>query len=579
MCTKAIIYFLLITSIPFSLLSCKPNSTTDDTFVLNVRLPNEPENLHPMLTKSSFGLQIASWILLPAAEFDPVTLKLSPLLLSEIPIVQEVKEGRHAGGTMYQLSLRPEAVWDNGQPVTSADYLFTMKAAFNPYITGSSWKGFFEYVSEIKTDPSDPKSLQVFFDSTYILALEAITNINIYPAHVYDPENMLAAFPIEQMISPDPVWTPEQDTLLKKFAASFQSVTFFRDTVQGAGPYAFESWTTGENIRIKRKENWWGDKIADAPLLLKAYPDEINYRFISDAATAEAALKSGEVDVLSEIPPADFVQMMKEPEWQNQFEFDTPAIMQIFYIEINQRDPILSDKKIRQALAYAIDYDGIMNNMLAGLGQRTFGPIHPQRAYYHKTLQPLEQDLNKSMALIKEAGWEDTNGNGTPDKLLNGKREELIIDIKITNKEEGQNLATIIKDNAQRVGITVNIVAVDPSQFTQDIRALKFDMAPMRNRPLASIDDLYPSFYSTSPANRSGIHHAEIDEVITDIRTSKSTADRDSSYYKLQELIYEEQPAIYLYVPMDRIIISKKFKTITTSRKPGYFENLFELAE
>ena len=529
-----------------------------------------------MLTKSSFGIQIASRVLMPAAEFDPKTLKLSPLLLREIPTARDVTEGPHAGGTVYELNFRPEAVWDNGQPVTSADYLFTIKAAFNPYITGSSWKGFLAYVSEIKTDPSDPKKLEVFFDSTYILALEAITNINIYPSHVYDPDGILDAFPIERMISADTTWTPEQDSLLKTFASSFQSVTFFRDTVQGAGPYAFESWTTGESIKLKRKQNWWGDTVADAPLLLKAYPDEINYRFIPDAATAEAALKSGEVDILSEIPPADFVRMMNDPALKDGFEFDTPAIMQIFYIEINHRDPILSDKKIRQALAYSIDYDGIMNNLLAGLGQRTIGPIHPQRGYYHKTLQPLEQDLNKSMALIKEAGWEDTNGNGTPDKLLNGKREELVVDIKVSTKEEGQSLAAIIKDNAQRVGITVNIVAVDPSQFSQDIRALKFDMAPMRNRPLASIDDLYPSFYSTSPANRSGIQNEEIDEVITDIRTSESAADRDSNYYKLQELIYQEQPAIYLYVPMDRIIISKKIKTITSSLKPGYFENLFE---
>ncbi len=532
-----------------------------------------------MVTKSSFGLQIASLVLLPAAEFDPVSLQLSPLLLSEIPVAQPVDAGPHAGGTMYQLNFRPEAEWDNGSPVTSKDYIFTIKAAFNPHLTGSSWKSFFEYVSEIRTDPANPKSVQVFFDSTYILALEALTNINIYPAHVYDPQNLLSAFPINEMIDADHTWTPAQDSTLKQYASAFQSVTFLRDTVQGAGPYQFESWTTGEFIRLKRKENWWGDKVANGPLLLKAYPDELTYKFISDAATAEAAMKSGDVDVLSEVPVSDFLQFMQDPEWKDKFEFDTPAIQQIFYIELNQRDAILSDKKIRQALAYAIDYNGIMNNLLQGLGQRTIGPVHPDRKYFHKGLQPMQQDLNKSMALIEEAGWKDTNGDGSPDKMLNGKREELVVDIKITNKEEGQKLATIIKDNAKRAGITVNIVPVDPSQFSQDMRALNFDMAPMRSRPQGSLDDFYPTYFSTSSSNRSGIHNAKVDSVITEIRTADSAAQRDSGYYALQEILYEEQPAIYLYVPMDRIIISKRFKTISSSRKPGYFENLFELAD
>src|SRR5690242_20701881 len=122
--TKGIIIFLLVSCITFSFYSCRTSTTTDDTFAVNVRLPNEPENLHPMLTKSSFGIQIASRVLMPAAEFDPKSLKLSPLLLREIPTARDVTEGPHAGGTIYELNFRPEAVWDNGLPVTSADYLF-----------------------------------------------------------------------------------------------------------------------------------------------------------------------------------------------------------------------------------------------------------------------------------------------------------------------------------------------------------------------------------------------------------------------------------------------------------------------
>jgi peptide/nickel transport system substrate-binding protein len=169
--------------------------------------------------------------------------------------------------------------------------------------------------------------------------------------------------------------TAEQDTLLKKFAIEYESVKYFREVVTGSGPYELEDWATGEYIRLKRKENWWGDQIDNRPLLLNAYPKEITYRIILDAAAAEAALKAGEIDLMAEVPAADFVSLQNDANWKDQFQFATPPLMQINYLELNTRDSILADKRIRQALAYSIDYEGIVQNV-KGLASRTTGPIH-----------------------------------------------------------------------------------------------------------------------------------------------------------------------------------------------------------
>ncbi|MEO5906115.1 MAG: ABC transporter substrate-binding protein [Saprospiraceae bacterium] len=562
----------------FISISCKRHDESNSGFSLNVRLPSEPENLHPFFTKSSYGIQILGLIMLPAAEFDPITLKPSPLLITEIPQAEPVKTGKHAGGNLYRMKFRPEATWDNGNPITAKDYLFSIKAAYNPHITAASITNHFSFLSEIIIDSADSKSVSIYVDSNYILSLETITNFNIYPAHVYDPQNVMAGFTLDELRDPEKQWTSEQDTLLKLFAAQFESTQFLREKIEGSGPYKFDSWVTGEYIRIKRKEMWWGDKLTDRPLLLQGYPQEITYRIITDAATAEAALKAGEIDVLSEMPPASFMKMKNDQAWTDKFEFFTPPLLQINYLELNNRDPVLSDPKIRKALAYAIDYDGIMNNLLVGLGQRTIGPIHPQRSYFHKELQPIRQDLAQSLALIKEAGWNDTNGNGTPDKVINGKLEELSITMKITNKEEGQSLASIVRDNAKKAGFDVQIEVLDPSKFNQDVRQYNFDIVPMRTRPYQSIDDPYTNYYSTSNGNRSGFRNQQADEAISDIRTAASNEERDSNYYEFQEIIYNEQPAIYLYVPLERIVVSKKYKVISSSRKPGYFENLFQLS-
>jgi peptide/nickel transport system substrate-binding protein len=562
--------------------SCKTATDTTAPLSVNVRMPIEPESLHPMFSKSSFARQIESLTLLPIAEYDPLTLQLSPLLITSMPTAKPVSEGKHKGGNLYELQFRPEATWSDGKPVTAEDYLFTIKAVFNPYVTASSLRGFMSFISEIDVDPKDPKMADVYIDSSYILALEIVTNINLFPAHLYDPENIMAAFSLDELRDPNKKFTPEQDTLLKKFATAFESPHFGREMVSGAGPYELDNWTTGEFIRLKRKSNYWGDKVSNPPLLIQAYPTEITYRFITDAATAEAALKSGEIDVMGDVSAATFVKMKNDPQWADKFQFASPALLQTNYLLLNNRHPVLADKKIRQALAYCIDYDGIMNNLLLGLAQRTVGPVHPGKSYYDKNLTPIHQDIQRAITLIKEAGWKDTNGNGTPDKMIDGKLEELQIGMKITNQEEGKAIANILKENAKKAGIEINIEILDISQFNDDRRQNNFDIEPMRMRAQPTLDDPYQTWHSDSDkpggGNIAGFHNAAADSVINEIRTDTSDKERNDDYYKLQEILYDEQPVIFLYVPLERIIVSKKLEFLPSSLKPGYFENLFKRA-
>ncbi|MEO6133182.1 MAG: ABC transporter substrate-binding protein [Saprospiraceae bacterium] len=583
MVRKGIEHIIAMASLFLLLLSgCRSDTDTSTTLAITVRMPQEPETLHPTFSKSSFATQIESWILLPVAEYDPVTLKLSPLLISEIPAAEKVTEGKHAGGNKYTLKFRPEATWSDGSAVTANDYLFTIKAIYNPYVNASAMRGFWNFISEINVDPKDPKLASVYFDSTYILHLEVITNYHLFPASIYDPKNIMAGFTLDELRDPGKKWTPEQDTLLKQFAASFESPHFGREVVSGAGPYELDNWTTGEFIRLKRKTNYWGDKINNPPLLIQGYPGEITYRFIADAATAEAALKSGEVDVMGDVSASTFLKMKNDSQWTAKFQFASPALLQMNYLLLNNRRPVLADNRIRQALAYCIDYDGIMNNLLLGLGQRTVGPIHPSKTYYDKDLKPIQQNISKAISLISEAGWKDTNGNGTPDKIIDGKLQELSLGIKITNQEEGKAIANILKENAKKAGIEINIEVLETSQFNEDRRQNNFDIEPMRLRSNPTLDDPYSNWHSQSDKpggnNISGFHNMAADSVINEIRTDASEQERDHDYHSLQEILYEEQPVIFLYVPLERIIVSKKFEFLSSSRKPGYFENLFKRA-
>jgi ABC-type transport system substrate-binding protein len=107
--------------------------------------------------------------------------------------------------------------------------------------------------------------------------------------------------------------------------------------------------------------------------------------------------------------------------------------------------------------------------------------------------------------------------------MINGKLEELSVGIKITGQEEGKAIANILKENAKKAGIEINIEVLDQSQFNEDRRQNNFDIEPMRMRTLGALDDPYPTWHSASDKpggnNISGFHNAAADSVINEIRT------------------------------------------------------------
>lgn len=556
---------------------CKSVST-DDTFEITVLLQNEPDNLNPILSKSSFASQIEMLLIPPMAEYDPLTLQFSPFLLSELPTPVPNPDSPGGKGTKLDIHIRPEANWADGKPITAQDYLFTLKAVYNPYVQAASWKGSADFLTRVVADANDPKKLTVYIDSSYMLPVEIATNWNIYPAHIYDPNNLMSNFTLEQLRDKTMSWNIEQDSLLKSFAGSFSSPHFTREVVSGGGAYELENWTTGESIILRRKKDWWGNDLANAPSLVKAYPQVIRYRFIEDASSGIAALKAGEITVMSDAHITAYNELKNDPTWKDKLAFASPQGLQVNYLELNTRDSILADERVRKALAYCLDYKGIIDEILEGLGSQALGPIHPSLSYFDQSLQPIQQDVSKAISLLQEAGWSDTNQNGIPDKIINGKRTELTLSCKISSKDEGSTLANLLKENAGKAGFDIRIDVVDPNQIKTDARQFNFQIMPLRIRTFPGLYDPYTLWHSESDvaggSNRSGFHSPQLDAIIEGVRKSSNSDERNRYYKEFQQYIYNHQAVIYLYHPYERIIYNSAYDVPTSPRRPGYFENL-----
>lgn len=561
---------------------CKDDSQNFSESPLIIRIPEEPDNLHPMYSRGSHATPIEQMIFYPLAEFDPKSLQLTPLLIEELVQPDTLKNGPYAGGLAFHYTIREQAQWSDGTPVTAKDYIFTIKTAFNAYSQASVWKSYLAFIGAVEIDQDNPKNFTVFATEPYMLAEQVVCNFNIFPAHVYDSTQVLEAFTLQELaeMETNPL-APGRDSLLSAFGEQFRSLVQYRGDLVGTGPYDLDAWETGQFIRLKRKQDWWGDKVADRPLLMHAYPDYIEYRIIPDETTALNAMKEGTIDLIADVSPSKFVELRDDPQLQERFNFYTPTIMRYNCLELNNTIPELQDQAVRKALAYSIDYQTMMDQIASGLATRTIGPFHPDQVYYNDTIEPIGYDLEKAKALLKDAGWKDTDQDGTVDKMINGRQQELVLDFLVTQKEEGRNLSLLIRQNAEKAGIGINLQTTEGTKLVQDWRSRNYEVIPLQRSTHPGYNDPYQSWHSKSNVsggnNRTGYVNAHADTLIEQIRSTVDPEKRKSLYFKLQEQLYEDQPVIFLYAPLARVIVSNTYEVVTSARRPGYFEHLFQL--
>ncbi len=565
--------------------ACQPeSSTTNGGSTVVIRLPNEPDMLNPARSQSAYATQIEEQIFLPLAEIDPYDYTLTPLLIDHTPVQEPITQGPDSGGILYHYRIRDGATWEDGTPVTGDDYAFTIKMVLDPKVDVAQWRGFLSFITDVQIDPKDRRSFTVTVGEPYVLSDLVTCNLNIYEKAVYDPQRHLDDFSVRALSTAAVADSLAQhDPRLQQFAETFMQSRFANEVVTGSGAYRLASWETGQRIILERKNDWWGDHVQDKPTLLNAYPEKLIYEIVPDENTALTMLKDGTLDVMSEVSPRSFLELKADSAYTDKLQFFTVKLQVCNYLCLNNRNPILSDIRVRKALAHAVDYEGLIQNVALGMAERTIGPVHPDLDYYNKDIAPVRYDLDQARALLASAGWSDTNGNGIVDKVIGGQRTELTLDMTVTQKPEGQAVALLLKESAARAGIDINIVTRDGAAFSQDVRARNFDIVPLRMSSPITLNDPYQDWSSSSDVpgggNRSGFHNATADSLITVIRRTSDAVARTSAFKELQAVIAEEQPVIFLYVPLERIIASKRFKIRPSARRPGYFEQLFLPAE
>ena len=572
---RSLVFICVLFSIFFS--ACRnepklPNNPWDKS--VKVRLSGDPESLGYLYVTDRKALEIVRQLFLPLADFDPATERLTPLLAKSLPAITEITEGDNAGLVSYAFEIRPEATWADGSPVTGKDFLFTLKAIFNPH-KRSIYASQFRRIKSVDIDETNPKKFTIYSEP-YMMAAPSYSNFSLLPAYLYDSEGVMEQYTLADLMDKEKLLDRED---LKALGEAMNSPAYLRspEKLQGSGPYKLEDWITGQQISIVKRDNWWGDELGKTERLLKAVPERVIYKMIPDMNAAVSLMKNGELDVIGLMDWTTFLDAQKDEAFSEKVNFYTPDLYAIRAININTTKELLLDKKVRRAIAHLFDFDEINKTIWYGKSKPTVGPVYPTKPAYNQDLKRITFDIAKAKTLMEEAGWADTNGNGIMDKTVNGELTEFEIELSYAaGNDDYAKAAGIFSDAAKEAGLNINPKSYESSTYFDVLRGKKFDLA------FSGFGD-YP--FNFDPANkwhtRGGINYAsfgtaESDALIIELRKTIDVKKQDELSKQLQAMIYEEQPVIFLAIDTDRMMVTKKFGEITAyGLSPGYNVNEF----
>jgi len=536
---------------------------------------SDPTGLHPHCTSDAGASRLKRYMFHRLLDYDHSTLKLVPTLAKKLPTVTE--DGK---GMVIEYELREGMTWDDGKPITAKDVEFSFKSVLNPKVDAPNIRPYVEFIEDIKLYPDNPLKLTMICNKVYFLWDHTTgTDVIIAPKHLYDPEGLSDKFTFAQIHSGDKKIIDSPENIA--FGKHYNDIKFHREAgfINGSGPYKFVEWNTDQNIVLERKENWWGDKLEGENMYFSKGPKRLKHETVNDMSAALTGLKGQKLDVLSGIRSKDWVDMPKSDKINDNFNLFNPPALVYTFLGMNIRIPKFKDKKTRQALAHLVDVEGINDKLLYKLATRVVGPISPSfKEDYNNSLPLYPFDINKAKTLLKEAGWEDTDGNGLIDKMIDGKRT----DFKITftynqGNDTRKNVGLTFQEAARQAGIEVEVIPMEWSVFSERLKANKIEMWyggwVFDPRPSDPKQIWHTSSYGGG-SNYTGFGNAKTDKLIESIQKELDPVKRAALYKEWQKILHEEVPYIFMFTGKQRIALHNRFdkdKINLSERDPGFW--------
>lgn len=418
-------------------------------------------------------------------------------------------------GLVWTFKLRSGVSFHNGDALKASDVVFSIKRIQDPDVA-SPRAGDLALISEIEAPD----------DSTVVMTL----------AEPFSPLLSKLAFSLNVVVSEAVAMANDND---------------LNDAVVGTGAFKFVEYIPQTRMILEKFDGYWG-KDADGKQL--PYLDGITFLFYPEPTARTTAVQTGNVDWIEYVPAPD-VDILRA---DSGVEVVGGLATNFRSIYINTSREPLDNALVRQAMAYAIDEQAVVDVALFGTGGvAADGTALPASAYYGIDSSPyVGRDVEKAQALLNQAGYDDG----------------FEFDMYVTSTYDFlRTPAEIIQANLADIGITMNIVAEDWTIYLPKVLEGDYDATILGNSGLADPDDyLYDNFHSEGSGNFAGFSSPELDALLVQGRQASEPAARKAIYAEAQELILELSPHIFLFHSAQYEAHTPKVKGFKHYQNTGY---------
>jgi len=460
--------------------------------------------LNPILAQDSASSEINGFVFNGLIKYD----RNLQGFVGELAESWSVKEGAEPEITF---SLRKGVLWHDGKEFTAEDVKFTYDKIMDEK-TNTVRRSDYELVK--KAEVLDPYTFKVTYRQPFSPGLST-WGMGILPKHLLESQDI--------------------------------NTTSFNRRPIGTGPFRFLEWVTDERITVEANPKYFEGK---------PYLDRIIYRIIPDPSLTEMELLTRGIDAYS-VWPFEF-QRMKEVPFLNVY---TQPSLGYTYIGYNLKNPLFQDKRVRQALTYAINREEIVQYVLYGLGVVANGPFPPQFWYSNPNVKPLLYDPAKARQLLAEVGWK-ANREGILEKDGKPFRFKLITN---SGNETRRDVGVLVQRALKEIGIDVTFEFYEWSVFLKNFINVKAFDACILGWGLSPDPDAYQIWHSSQIEkgfNFVSYRNPEVDRLWEEGRREYDIEKRKAIYWRINELMAGDQPYTFLFVPLGITALQKKFELV-----------------
>ncbi len=546
-----------------------------------VHIIADPDNLHPTNGTSQTRAELSLYLNGALLRTDLRSGELKPGLCTALPLISEDR-------LRLTFELREGPTWDDGAPLTVQDVIFTTKVAKCPLTDNPGFKPYFATVKDVVVDPVNPKKFTVIMNKAYIQEVGLWSDYPIIQRAFYDSLDVLSKYTFAQF--EDSHFKSTEQSILVKWASNFNAPEkgFDPKMISGIGAYKLESWQTGQSIVLVKKANHWTDNSEN--YWESAQPEKIIFKVNRDATSQKLEFKNQTYDGSAYMGIRTLLDLQSDTSFNQNYHSKFMDTYGYTYIALNMKPdgvkhlPLLTDVRVRKALALASPVADLIKIINRGINKRINGPVSLLKKSYNKSIPLVPYDVSAANKLLDEAGWKDSDENGIRDKIIDGKLVQLEIELAyLTSQVEWKEMSLMIGEGVTKVGIKVNATPYDFPLWMQKATSHDYDMIIGSWNASSGPEDYEQLWSSKSWANGgpnyTGFGDVTSDAIIDSLNITFDEKIRFDLEQRMQLKISDQQPYIFLYQLVRRCVVHKRFAGAEFfAEKPGVMYNNLHVA-